>query len=140
MIGRIKSLNLPRRRAASLLPGLFCAVWYPAIAAPHYALPAMTTPDYCALVQRFLAGTALQARNVIHTDYQAFVASKPAVQPLTTHQYVLYSDDAPRLPLRVSCKLKTPDHLNAAFGAGTAARKPRLCREANQQAVLAVYA
>jgi hypothetical protein len=105
-----------------------------------YALPALTTPDFCSLAQKFMAQTTLQSRNIIHTDYEAFVLSKPDVQPLTTQQYVQYAPDDAKLPMRISCKMKSGDHLNAVHGASSASAAPRLCREANQQIVLAVYA
>jgi hypothetical protein len=107
---------------------------------PRYALPAMTTPDFCARLQEFVEGSKIPVRNIVHTDYAAFVSSKPELSPLTTQQHVEYATDDPQRPARISCKLKTADHLNEAFGAGSAADRSRSCREAHQQMVLAVWA
>ncbi len=45
---------------------------------------ASTTPDLCAAVLRRLTGTTRPIRNVVHTDYQPFVLSKPQIDPLET--------------------------------------------------------
>ena len=107
---------------------------------PRYTLPAMSTPDFCGQLQVYLEGTRVAPQNVVHTDYAAFTASKPELQPLRTQQFVEYSDAARSLPLRISCKLKTGDHLNTVLGAGTASNTSRTCRDAHQQMVLAVWA
>lgn len=109
-------------------------------ATPKYSLPAMTTPGFCTQVQKLLEGTALESRNVIHTDYDAFTDSKPDVKPLTTHQFLQMSDGSSPMPLRLSCKLKSADHIEAVYGANSASAQPRMCRDAHQQMVLAVWA
>ena len=124
----------------SVLPGLLLAVAAAHAAPPQYALPAMTTPDFCGQLQVYLEGSREAARNVVHTDYAAFVTSKPELQPLRTQQFVEYSDAARSVPVRISCKLKTGDHLNAVSGAGAASDTSRTCRDAHQQMVLAVWA
>jgi hypothetical protein len=100
----------------------------------------MTTPDFCGQLQSYLEGSRIAAQNVVHTDYSAFVESKPELQPLRTQQCVEYSDSARSQPLRISCKLKSGDHLNTVLGAGSASAQPRSCRDAHQQMVLAVWA
>jgi hypothetical protein len=55
-------------------------------------------------------------------DYRA---SKPSVNPLNTYQVVTY---AGTMPIVVSCKVKTSDHLIAEYGAD-AAGKQRYCPE-----------
>lgn len=128
------------RRILSSLLGVWLAAASAGAAAPAYTLPAMTTPDFCTQVQKLLEGTALESRNIIHTDYAAFTDSKPDVKPLTTHQYLQMSDGPAALPLRLSCKLKSGDHIGEVYGANSANAQPRLCRDAHQQMVLAVWA
>ena len=36
---------------------------------PRYALPAMSTPDFCGQLQVYLEGTRVAPQNVVHTDY-----------------------------------------------------------------------
>jgi hypothetical protein len=134
-------LSLPVCRALSkFLLGILLVTGNASAAAPTYALPAMTTPDFCTRVQKLLEGTALESRNVIHTVYEEFTASKPDIRPLTTHQYLQMSADPSPLPLRLSCKLKSGDHIDEIYGANSASTQPRLCRDAHQQMVLAVWA
>lgn len=98
-----------------------------------------THDAFCAVVQRRFTGTTLPIRNALHTDWQAFVASKPAVQPLETQQYVTRADGA---PVRVSCKTKTADHIAAVHGAGAldgGTPAARSCRDVNREIVLAAW-
>lgn len=101
-------------------------------------MPAETSDGFCAAAQRLAAGTQLPARNVVHANYEAFVESKPAIRPLVTQQYVL-RDDAGR-PLRVSCKLKTADHLRAEYGRAAAAEDSARCAALNREVARSVYA
>jgi hypothetical protein len=113
-----------------------------ALAAPlAAALPPTTTDDFCVSVQQQFAGTRLVPdSNTIYADYPAFRASKTSVKPLTTHQYVMSEPDRPGAPMRVSCKVKTPDHLNAAYGPGTAVDRGVTCADLNRETVSQVYA
>src|SRR5690606_28653837 len=81
-----------------------------------------------------VAGTDMRpADNVVHDDEESFRKSKTRVRPLTTHQYVLRSDDGRNLPRRVSCKVKTPDHIIAEYGASAAtAGDDFRCRDLNR--------
>lgn len=49
-----------------------------------------TTPQLCAEVLRRLTGVTRPIRNTVHTDHQAFVLSKPQIEPLETQQYLQY--------------------------------------------------
>jgi hypothetical protein len=100
---------------------------------------AATTTDFCVKVQHALAGTTLEALNVIHTDYQAFRESKASIDPLTIHQYVAYADAGGQAPRRISCKTKSPDQLNEHFGAGSATASGRTCRDINRGIVMSVW-
>lgn len=68
---------------------------------------------------------------VLHPDFDGFVKSKAAIEPLTIHEYIWYEADDPARPVMVSCKLKSADHLNEAFGAGTSAGNGR-CQDMNR--------
>ncbi len=130
------------RRVICLAFGLLLSTNVTATSAgpPKYALPAMTTPDFCAQLQSFTEGSKVVAQNVVHTTYAGFVSSKPAAQPLTTQQFVEYAPGGNTLPVRISCKLKTGDHLISILGAGSANDRSLTCRDAHQQVVLAVWA
>jgi hypothetical protein len=72
---------------------------------------------FCADAQQRISGTPLRADNVLHTDYEAFVKSKPGVRPLRTEQYVWFDDEARTQPKMISCKMKTSDHIATEYGA-----------------------
>jgi hypothetical protein len=110
-----------------------------AATAPAAALPALTSADFCARVQQFIAATELAPLNVVYLDYDGFMQSKPVIRPLTTRQFVLYEDPQRTRPMRVSCKMKTPDHLNAVYGAGSA-RDTRRCLDVHRDIADRVYA
>ncbi len=81
-----------------------------AVAGCATTLPQPTAPlaDFCTVAQTVTAQTALRSTNVLHTDFEAFTFSKPAVRPLETQQYAR--------PQIISCKMKTADHLRTVFG------------------------
>jgi len=128
--------GLVQSRVATVATVLGCSLAGYAHAAPPQVASAV---DFCTHAQQTLAGTKLVSRNVIHSDYEAFKKSKASIQPLITHQFVLYEDDARQRPLRISCKLKTPDLLNEVHGAGTATDTGKSCRTLNRATVLDVY-
>lgn len=100
---------------------------------------AHTHDAFCAVVQRRFTGTTLPIRNALHAEWQPFVESKPAVQPLETQQYVTRAEG---VPVRLSCKTKTADHIAAVHGPGAlAVRTPaaRSCRDVNREIVLAAW-
>jgi hypothetical protein len=74
--------------------------------------------DYCRAAQRLVTRTMYPVRVQIHDDFDAFVKSKALIEGPTIQQYVWRNEDG--APVGISCKLKSADHLNLAFGAGTA--------------------
>lgn len=110
---------------AALSPGLLAA-------AP---LPAADSPAFCIAAQQMLASTKLVGKNTLFTDMPAYRHSKPMVDPLEIFQVVSY---AGKLPVMVSCKVKTAAHLRAAFGAKAAGKQlycPDMTRLARAEAV-----
>lgn len=110
---------------AALIPGL-------SHAAP---LPAADSPAFCVAAQQTLASTKLVGKNTLFTDMPSYRHSKPMVDPLQIYQVVSYVG---KLPVMVSCKVKTAAHLRAAFGAKAAGKQlycPDMTRLARAQAV-----
>jgi hypothetical protein len=108
--------------------------------APRLVVGAATTPGTCADVLRRLTGVTLPIRNVVHTEYQPFVLSKPQVEPLETQQYLQYEDPARTRPTMLMCKGKSADHVLAVHGAGSArADLATTCRDVNRDIVLGVW-
>jgi hypothetical protein len=103
--------------------------------------PVTTSADFCAGVQQQLAATHLPVSNQIHADFASFVASKPAIQPLTTHQYVQYDDDARTRPLLISCKTKSVDHIAAVYGNSSMQPGARAlnCQDMNRRTIMSVW-
>jgi hypothetical protein len=92
----------------------------------------MDLTGFCADAQQLISGTSLRPENVVHTDYDAFVLSKPEVRPLRTEQYVWYDDEARTQPRMISCKMKTADHIATEYGAGQV-RGEGLCADINRR-------
>jgi hypothetical protein len=97
-----------------------------------------TDDSFCISVQQVFAATKIEARNTVYTDYQAFRKSKTVARPLQIHQFVLR--DAAGIPQRVSCKVKTPDHLLAEYGPDSAHDRGVTCRDINRETAKRVYA
>jgi hypothetical protein len=93
--------------------------------------PAPPLNEFCLEAQRVIVRTDVRPTLVVHADFDEFVKSKASIEPLTIHQYVWYEDDDPARPVMVSCKLKSSDHLNEAFGPGTSAGNG-LCQDMNR--------
>lgn len=100
--------------AAALVVAAGCSTTPPPVAGPPLT-------EFCLEAQRVIVRTAVTPALEVHTDFDGFVKSKASIEPLTIHQYTWYESDDPARPVMVSCKLKSADHLNSAFGAGTAA-------------------
>ena len=83
-------------------------------------MPASTSPQFCIAAQQKLASTALVGANTVFDDMPSYRHSKPAAQPLTIFQVVTYTE---RLPVVVSCKVKSAAHLRAAFGEDAAGQQ-----------------
>lgn len=110
---------------------------YPAAAAASLAT---SHPGFCVEVQRMLVDTTLPMSNTIQRSKDDFTASKVAVQPLNTHQFLESSADG--LPQELSCKTKTADHLRAVYGPSAArdpALPPRSCRDVQRAVVRQVW-
>jgi hypothetical protein len=95
----------------------------------------MTPPpalgQMCLEAQRFVVQTEKPVNLVLETSFDSFVKSKAAIEGPRVHQYIWYEQDDREKPMMVSCKLKSADHLNAAFGPGTAGpEKP--CQSLNR--------
>jgi hypothetical protein len=96
--------------------------------------------QFCAEIQRRLVDTPLAIVNEVEPDYEAFKQSKPAAEPLRTHQFI--ERDAAGLPQQLSCKTKSADHLRAVHGAAAArdpALAPRSCRNLQREIVMQVW-
>lgn len=93
--------------------------------------PAPPLAEFCLEAQRVVVRTDVVPTLIVHPDFDGFVKSKAAIEPLTIHQYVWYENDDPSRPVMVSCKLKSADHLNEAFGKGTSAGDGR-CQDMNR--------
>lgn len=100
--------------AAALLAG--CATAPVGSTGPAFSDPAR----FCSDAQQAIAGTTLVSNNVVHAEYQSFVASKPVVRPLETEQYAWFEDDTRTQVRMISCKMKTVDHLRTEYGAEAA--------------------
>ena len=87
--------------------------------------------EFCLEAQRVIVRTEVKPALVVHPDFDSFVKSKAAIEPLTIHEYIWYEDDDRARPVMVSCKLKSADHLNEAFGKGTSAGDG-LCQDMNR--------
>jgi hypothetical protein len=108
------------RVPAAVLAGLLlvaCASSGVARRAPHASFD---LPHLCISAQAITSGSSVVPQVIVHTDYDAFVKSKPVARPLQLEQYVWYADDSHQQPRMVSCKMKTADHLQAEYGANAA--------------------
>jgi len=99
---------------------------------------ATTHDDFCGEVQRRLVATRLPLSNVIEPDFESFKLSKPGIEPLRTHQFV--TRNASGMPVGVSCKIKSADHLRAVHGASAAAdpalpANQRNCRDIHREMI-----
>ena len=102
-----------------------------------------THDDFCGEVQRRLVATQLPLRNVIEPDFEGFKLSKPGIEPVRTHQFV--TRDARGMPIAVSCKTKSADHLRSAHGASAAAdpmvpANQHSCRDLHRQMIREIVA
>lgn len=132
-----------------LLPRLWLLVFSASLAAQLQAESTdrttltRTHADFCAEVQRLLVPSALPIDNVIEPDFEAFKRSKPAADPLTTHQYLTPADST--RPAQLSCKTKSADHLRAVYGSEVAAAPPSAsqpeltCRDVHRAMVMALW-
>jgi hypothetical protein len=94
---------------------------------------------FCIQSQADISAAKIPAVVVLHTDYDAFVQSKPAVRPLRTEQYIWYADEARTQPKMISCKMKTADHIRTEYGA-EAVGEEGLCSDVNRRTLNRVLA
>jgi hypothetical protein len=107
-----------RGKPAPASPGLAADATAQAV-----AFPSPASAEFCLAAQRFMANTAVEAKNTVFTDMPSYRHSKPSPNPLLIYQVVTY---AGKLPIMVSCKLKTAAHLRAVYGP-QAAGDQRFC-------------
>ncbi|ARN73384.1 hypothetical protein [Oceanicoccus sagamiensis] len=93
---------------------------------PQDIIPA----DYCEKIQTYMASTTMPVVNEVHQNYDSFVKSKPAIEPLTSHQYIHYlpltvNGQPEEFPAVVSCKLKTADRIQGVHGDDKAGEEQR---------------
>ncbi len=109
-----------------------------AASAVEPVLPLSTDANYCGAVQRVLAVTDVASDNTVFTDMPAYRHSKPTIKPLTTYQVVSYRE---RIPVMVSCKIKSASHIRAEYGEQTVGEQqfcPAITRLNRQAAVIAL--
>ena len=95
----------------------------PGVQGVAFSPPAATLGDFCVAVQKYLANTAVEGTNTVFTDMPSYRHSKPSPNPLLIYQVVTYRG---KVPIMVSCKVKTAAHLRATYGP-TAAGEQRFC-------------
>jgi hypothetical protein len=94
------------------------------------AVPSLS--EYCLVAQRIVTRTEQPVELIVHDNFEAFVKSKAVIEGPQIQQLDWHDDNR---VVGVSCKLKSADHLNLAFGDGTAG-PDGLCQDFNR----AVYA
>jgi hypothetical protein len=109
----------------------------PVVVGQKLVVPATT--DYCSQAQKEIASARVPSRNVVVTDYQAFAAMTPSIQPLETVQFVQYADAQRARPRMISCKLHSAEKIRATYGA-TAAGESTTCARLNRRTLDAVLA
>ena len=102
-----------KRSFSRILTLIACLAAAPSGLVHAAQLPAADSPAFCVAAQQLLASTKLPGKNTLFTDMPAYRHSKPMVEPLEIFQVVSY---AGKLPVMVSCKVKTAAHLRAAYG------------------------
>lgn len=103
--------------------------------APHVPFT-RTDERFCPDVQRAMMG-ATPERNVVHATAGEFRSTKAAIRPLDTRQFALPGDGPGAGPVRVSCKMKSPDYIKEVYGEA-AAFDGGTCAAVNRAIVAAV--
>lgn len=99
---------------------------------------AAITDTFCTSMQTSIMGNTVPAQNMVHPDYQSFVLSKASVDPLRNEQFTTTGEDG--LPRMVSCKFKSPDHIQEVYGEDKVNSEAKTCAAINQENVAAVLA
>jgi hypothetical protein len=137
--------NVMKKSWAAILSGavatglIGCATSPPAAPAADTALLTASPAAFCAEAQRIISHTGKTGDFVVHPDFEGFVKSKTSIDPLTLHVYVWPAPDDANRAVAISCKFKSADHLNAAFGPGTAG-SDGLCQDMNRETLRQVRA
>ncbi len=88
--------------------------------------------DYCLTAQRIITKTDAPVVLDVHDDFMGFVKSKAIIDPERGPVIQQFNwHDADGNLLGISCKLKSADHLNLEFGAGSAG-PDGLCQDMNR--------
>lgn len=115
---------LKLKRGQVLLVTLLLSTIYSQIASAQvFNLPEPESSEFCSRVQQLLANTNSPSTNTVFDNMPDYRSSKPSVSPLNIYQVVTYSD---AMPMIVSCKVKTADHLRSEYGDDNAG-KQRFC-------------
>ncbi|MBL8631477.1 MAG: hypothetical protein JNM81_17710 [Rhodospirillaceae bacterium] len=89
-------------------------------------LPASTSAQFCVALQQYLASTAMTGENTLFDSMAPYRHSKPSIKPLQIYQVVTY---AKKVPVVVSCKMKTAAHIRDIYGP-EAAGEQKFCDDA----------
>lgn len=116
-----------------------CAASGPAAPPVGTALLTASPAEFCAEAQRIVSRTDKGGEFVVHPDLDSFVKSKTSIDPLTLHVYAWPAPDDAARAVAISCKMKSADHLNAAFGPDTAG-PDGLCQDMNRETLRQVRA
>ena len=112
------------RMAPALLLTALPATW-----AASPALESIPDADqYCRAAQRVVTRTDQPVELVVHEQFDAFVKSKAVIEGPQIQQFNWQDENG---VFGISCKLKSADHLNLAFGDGTAG-PDGLCQDMNR--------
>jgi hypothetical protein len=125
------------RRGVAVLVGL-AALVIGSLVSAGTALT-RTNDSFCEIAQYYSADTAHKPTTVVHADFDSFKKSKTSVAPLEIHQFVQYADGERKKPRRISCKLKSRDHLVAQYGAAAAGAVQHTCRDLHHRMVRNVF-
>lgn len=99
---------------------------------------ATITDTFCTQVQTSIMENTVPADNMVHPDYESFVLSKASVDPLRNEQFTTPGPSGE--PRMISCKMKTPDHIQEVYGEDKVNAEARSCEAINRENVAAVIA
>jgi hypothetical protein len=99
---------------------------------PYQLREVPDSSDYCLAAQKVITKTEAPVVLDMHDEFMGFVKSKAIIDPERGPVIQQYNwHDADGNLLGISCKLKSADHLNLEFGAGTAG-PDGLCQDMNR--------
>jgi hypothetical protein len=112
------------------LPALLLAACANQVTQPYDLAALPPTDTYCLDAQRVVTRTTVPMKLVVHEEFTAFVKSKAVIEGPTIHQFN-WRDPEGNIQA-FSCKMKSADHLNMTFGAGSAG-PDGYCQDMNMQ-------